>query len=109
VTQTHEQRGPSTRRRAAVHLLWAVPLGVVVAAGLYLLGYLERCGLGACDGGGFSHLPAHPVTSALLLAASALALGAPLAAVPWAGRPLRWVVGGCVSVGWFVWVWSQLG
>jgi len=95
-------------RNQWVHLLWAEPLALALAALLFVFGSLTRCGLGQCNGGGFSHLPSEPAQSALFFFGSALALAFPLAIVPWARRRIRFSVAAGIAALWFAYCWTQV-
>lgn len=39
--------------RAALNLLWTIPLATLLAIPVFLIGGLELCGVSGCSGGGF--------------------------------------------------------
>jgi hypothetical protein len=96
------------KRKQWVHLLWAEPLALPLAAALFVLGSITRCGLGQCNGGGFGHKPSEPVQSALFFFGSAFALAFPLAIVPWARRRIRFSVAAGIAALWFAYCWTQV-
>lgn len=100
----------SRRERPAVHLLWAVPLAVVVAGGVTLLAAVAWCGVSGCSGGGFgADTSARWFGWVLLLGAGAV-LAAPVAVVGWtARRRVRAAAGVAVGLGWVVWSSLRLG
>lgn len=75
-----------------VHLLWLVPVVLVVSVGAYLLSYLSWCGVSACNGAGLYVEP--DVMGALsFLVLGAIFSGTLLWLVPWiANKPARRLV-----------------
>src|SRR5450830_294756 len=109
----HEPRDPSQtplakKRNRWVHLLWAAPLAVPFAAVLFVFGSWARCGIGQCNGGGFSHAATDSVQTVLFFLGSALVLAFPFAVVLWARRSVRLVVAAGIAALWFGYCWTQV-
>lgn len=91
------------RRHSPAHLLWAVPLGVVVALVMLLGASISWCGISGCSGGGFGVTTSMRPLALLLLVGSGLAVGAPFVLVRWTlERRPRLALGGCVGAAWGV-------
>lgn len=109
-----ERAGSATgaRRRGsdARHLLWAVPLAVVVSGGATLLAAVAWCGVSGCSGGGFGPDTSTRWVGWLLLLGAGAVLAAPVAVVAWtARRGVRVAAGAVVGAGWVVWAALRLG
>ena len=107
------QYGPSdpdtspreTKQHQWVHLLWAVPLALPLAAVAMFLGAMTRWCLGQCNNDPTGPAPQDPALTALFFAGSSLILALPLALVPWARRSIRLPVTGTVATIWFAYLW----
>ena len=96
------------KRNRWVHLLWAVPLAAPFAAVLFVFGSLARCGIGQCNGGGFSQVATDSVQTVLFFFGSAAVLAFPFAVVPWVRRSVRLVGAAGIAALWFGYSWTQV-
>lgn len=80
--------------KKGIHLVWALPLGLVLAYFALVFSTWEWCGISGCSGGGFGRIssPNFLMAVAWLLGAGVVA-ALPLGVVPWSPkRELRAVV-----------------
>lgn len=84
--------------RRALHLLWTVPLAIVLSVPLLLLGGLQLCGVSGCGGGGFG--PAYGADWEWIApyALIGLLLFLAVALVPWSRPVVRVVVAVVLAV-----------
>ncbi len=95
------------RRHSPAHLLWAVPLGVIIALVMVLGATISWCGISGCSGGGFGVTTSMRPTAVVMLVGSGLAVGAPFAFVRWTlARAPRLVLAGCVAAAWALLAWA---
>ncbi|EYR63206.1 hypothetical protein N866_02305 [Actinotalea ferrariae CF5-4] len=101
--------GGGRRGTGALHLLWALPVAVLVTLGITLVAGVAACGVSGCSGGGFGRsTDLQPLAVVLVLVAGAV-LAAPPALVPW--TPHRAVRAGCavvVGLGWAGFAWLSI-
>jgi hypothetical protein len=69
--------------RGARHLLWTVPLTLILCAPLWVFAAISLCGISGCSGGGFGVSTIGRGTTWLLCAVIGGLLTLPIALVPW--------------------------
>ena len=74
--------GQREKRAEPIHLVWAVPLALLIAVGVWGIALFAWCGLSGCSGGGFGVV--RDITGSLVAAAVCGAVVAvPFYAVRW--------------------------
>ena len=89
------------RSRAWLHLLWSVPLAVIVSVVPLVAAWFSLCGVSGCTGGGYGVTDvARPLVPFALLT-GAVVMAVPFLAFPWARLRVRWM---CAAVAAVVWL-----
>ena len=93
-------------RLGALHLLWALPVALVVAVAVTVVAGFAACGVSGCSGGGFGPGGDRPLLATLLFLVAGAVLATPLLVVGWVRRrSVRLGVAAVVTVSWAVWAW----
>ncbi len=74
---------PAPRRIAGLHLLWTVPLALVVGIPFLIWAGFNWCGISGCGGGGFGVDSRYAWQSVICCLIAGSLVFAALAAVPW--------------------------
>jgi hypothetical protein len=64
------------------HLLWIVPISLIVDVAFFLAAAISKCGISGCSGAGFG-LSSNPVASMVFIGIAAAVTATLLIAVPW--------------------------
>lgn len=103
------QAAPSTGLTpwpATLHLLWAMPVALGVAAVLTVVAGIAACGVSGCSGAGFGPTEGRRLLAAGLVLVAGAVLATPLVVVGWARRrAVRLGVAVAVAVPWAAWAW----
>ncbi len=102
---SEERQAPSPSGPRPWHLLWALPVSLVLASVVTVVAAFGACGVSGCSGGGFG--PAgNGLLTIILCALAGAILATPLIVVGWTDRRvLRVGLAGAVAVGWTAWTW----
>ncbi|HWH25673.1 MAG TPA: hypothetical protein VNT53_03405 [Pseudolysinimonas sp.] len=71
------------KRPAGLHLLWTIPLALVVGAPFLIWAGLSWCGISGCSGGGFGVDDRYAWQSVVCCLIAGILVFAALAPVPW--------------------------
>lgn len=80
---TSDRLVAAPRRRAALHLLWTIPLALVVGIPFLIWAGFSWCGVSGCGGGGFGVDSRDAWQSVICCLLAGALVFAALAAVPW--------------------------
>lgn len=85
------------RPRKAWHLLWTIPLALLVAVPLFFLGSISLCGVSGCGGGGFGPAYGPDYEWIVPYCLAALFVGLAVGLPAWGPKGFRLIIGGLVA------------
>lgn len=74
---------PARKRAAGLHLLWTIPLALVVGIPFLIYAAIDWCGISGCGGGGFGVDSSDAWQSVICCLIAGSLVFAALAPVPW--------------------------
>jgi len=90
------------------HLLWIVPVALLVDAAFFFAALVAKCGVSGCGGGGFGVAANPGVSVALIVIAGAVTAGL-LAVSPWTRSQVARICAAAIAaITTWVWLWCAV-